>query len=166
METIRLGQITSPVGIKGELRVYPFTDQKEQFEQFSYVLLEGESYPIETVRYMKGMVILKLQGITDRTQAEGFRGKDISLFRKDAPPLPEDTYYVKDLIGLRVIDEDEKEIGKLVNVIINTAQDLYEIRANGKENTFLVPAVEEFIRHIDLDKGVVRVHLIEGMMEE
>jgi 16S rRNA processing protein RimM len=165
METMLLGQITNAVGLKGELRVYPYTDYKEKFEELDYCIIEGLNYSIQNVRYMKGMVVLKLTGIEDRTTAESYKGKDLLLYRKDAPPLPADTYYIKDLIGLRVVDETGIEIGRVKDVIQHTAQDLYEVETMQGDEVFLVPAVEEFIKSIDLEEGVIRMHLIEGLME-
>jgi 16S rRNA processing protein RimM len=165
MERIRLGRVTNAVGLKGELRVYPYTDYKEKFEEIDYVLMDDLRFSIENVRYMKAMVILKLSGIDDRTAAEVCKEKDLFLFRKDAPPLPEDTYYVKDLIGLAVVDEDGKHIGRLKEVILNKAQDIYMIEPDAGGSPFPVPAVEEFIKEVDLAKGVISVRLIEGLRE-
>lgn len=165
MEKLRLGQITNAVGLKGELRVYPYTDYKEKFEEIEYVLMEDVKYPIEGVRYLKNMTVLKLTGINDRTTAEKCKGKNLFIFQKDAPPLPEDTYYVKDLIGLRVLDETGRELGKLKDVIQNNAQDLYEVEPTSGENSFMVPAVEEFVLSIDLKEGIIRMRLIEGLAE-
>jgi 16S rRNA processing protein RimM len=163
METLIFGQITNAVGLKGELRVYPYTDYKEKFEEIDYVLLEDKKYPIQGVRYMKDMVVLKLVGIDDRTAAEKCKGIDLYIFKKDAPSLDEDAYYIKDLIGLRVIDESGIELGKLKDIIQNRAQDLYEVERVKGGNSFLVPAVEEFILEINLKEGFIRMHLIEGL---
>lgn len=165
METLLLGQITTAVGLKGELRVYPYTDYKEKFEEIDYCIIEGTKYTIQNVRYMKGMVILKLTGIDDRTAAESYKGKELLLYRSDAPPLPADTYYIKDLIGLQVNDETGKPIGRLRDVIQHSAQDLYEVETMQGDEVFLVPAVEEFIKSIDLEEGVICMHLIEGLMK-
>ena len=165
MEKLRLGRIINVVGLKGELRVYTYTDYKEKFEEIDYVLLNNKKYWIEGVRYLKNMAILKLAGIDNRTQAESYKDQDLYIFRKDAPPLPKGTYYVKDLIGLLVVDQNGKEIGRLNDVILNNAQDLYEVQPIGGGKTFCVPAVDEFILEINLEEGIIRVHLIEGLME-
>lgn len=163
MEKLKFGQITNAVGLKGELRVYPYTDYKEKFDEIEYVLLEDKKYPIQGVRYMKDMVVLKLVGIDDRSSAEQCKGIDLYIYREDAPPIPEDAYYIKDLIGLRVVDESGKDLGKLKNIIQNSAQDLYEVEPTSGGNPFLVPAVEEFVLEIDLKEGIIRMHLIEGL---
>lgn len=165
MEKLRLGKVTAAVGLKGELRVYPYTDYKEKFEEVDYVLIDDRRFPIEKVRYMKDMAVLKLSGIDDRTGAEGYKGKEIFIFRKDAPPLPEDTYYVKYLIGLDVLDEEGKRVGRLKEVMLYEAHDIYMIEPDDGEKPFPVPAVEEFIKEVDLEKKVIIVRLIEGLRE-
>ncbi|NLP29903.1 MAG: 16S rRNA processing protein RimM [Clostridiales bacterium] len=164
METLRLGKVTNSVGLKGEIRVYPYTDYKEKFEEIEYVLIDNEKLLIEGVRYIKGLAILKLNGIDNRTDAERFKDKDLFIYRKDAPPLPEDTYYVKDLIGLCVEDEDGKKLGNIIDVIIGSAQDLYVVEPTDGGKAFMIPAVGEFILLIDLDKQIMKVHLIEGLI--
>ncbi len=165
MEQIRLGQITAAVGLKGELRVYPYTDYKEKFEELPHVLLDGVTRKVEKLRYQKNMVVLKLTGIDDRTAAEAQQGKYLFIGKEDAGPLPEGTYYVKDLLGLEVTDEGGAPVGTLKDVIKNTlAQDLYEIEMeNGK--TFLLPAVEAFVKEIDMEDRRMVIHLIEGLVE-
>ncbi len=165
MEKIRLGRVTNAVGLKGELKVYPYTDYKEKFEEIDYVLMDDLRYTIENVRYLKAMVVLKLAGIDDRTSAEACKEKDLLMFLADAPPLPEDTYYVKDLIGLAVVDEEGKPVGRLSDVIINSAQDIYMVEPREGGKPFPIPAVEEFVKEVDMDKGTLRIRLIEGLRE-
>ena len=165
MEKLRLGRVTSAVGLSGEVRVYPYTDYKEKFEELEYVLLKDEKYPIEHIRYNKNMAVLKLKGIDSREAAEKCREQDLFIYLEDAPPLPEDSFYVKDLLGLSVADDEGRVIGKLINIIKNSAQDLYEVEPEGGGKTFLVPAVEEFIMEIAPEKGLIRVHLIEGLTD-
>lgn len=165
MDKLRLGKIVNAVGLKGELKVYPYTDYKEKFEYIGYVMIEGRSYNIEAVRYIKNMAILKLDGIDTRTEAEDFKEKELFIPREDAPPLPEDTYYVRDLIGLDAVDEEGRSIGSISDVIINSAQDIYMIWPHDGKREFPVPAVEEFIREINIEKGIIVVRLIEGLQE-
>lgn len=166
MREIRLGMITGVSGLKGELRVYPYTDYKEKFEELPYVLLDGEAHEIIRVRYHKSMAVLKLSGIDTREEAEIQRGKILTFEREKLEPLPEDTYYVADLLGFSVEDEEGKPVGTLQNVIKNNAvQDLYEIlRDNGR--TFLLPAVKAFVRQIDMEEKRMTVHLIQGLVDD
>lgn len=164
MDKIKIGQVVNAVGLKGELKIYHYSDYKERFEEFSKVYLNNDLYKISKVRYMKDMVILKLTGIDDRTEAEKHRGKDVFIGSEDLRVLPEDTYYIFDLIGLSVRDEEGGHIGTVSDVIQNSTQDLYEIETENKSK-FLIPAVEEFIRRIDLENKTMTVRLIEGLID-
>ncbi|MDD2189573.1 MAG: ribosome maturation factor RimM [Eubacteriales bacterium] len=163
MDRIKIGQIVNVVGLKGELKVYHYSDYKERFEELSKVFLENTPYIISGVRYMKDTVILKLHGIDDRSEAEKHKGEDIYIGKEDLRILPEDTYYIFDLIGLSIIDEEGRALGTLSDVIKNSAQDIFEVeRENHKK--FLIPAVEEFILDIDMKNRIMRVKLIEGLL--
>ncbi|MBR0596796.1 ribosome maturation factor RimM [Sinanaerobacter chloroacetimidivorans] len=164
MEKIEIGQVVNVVGLKGELKVYHYTDYKERFEELSVILLENKEYQIDGVRYMKDLVILKLEGINDRNEAEKQKGKSVYIRKEDIRVLPEDTYHIFDLIGLKVIDENDRAIGTLSDVIQNSAQDLYEVETENKKK-FLIPAVEEFILEINIDEKFMRIKLIEGLMD-
>ena len=164
MEKIKLGQIVTAVGIKGEVKVYPYTDIPARFEEIDALMIESKPAKIRGVRYMKNMVILSLEGVEDRNAAEALRGKNLYIDRKDMWEMPEDTYLVKDLLGMTVIDGEGNRVGKLVDVIQNTAQDLYEIEKEDGTR-FLLPAVGEFIQNVNLNKRIMVVKLIEGLVE-
>jgi 16S rRNA processing protein RimM len=164
MDKIKIGQVVNVVGLKGELKVYHYTDYKERFEELTKIYLDNTLYKISNVRYMKDIVVLKLMGIDDRTEADKQRGKDLYIDIEDRRVLPEDTYYIFDLVGLKVVDENGTAIGTLCDVIQNTAQDLYEIEMENK-NKFLIPAVEEFILNIDMNSRTMTVRLIDGLIE-
>ncbi len=163
MDTIKLGKITAPQGIKGEVRVYPYTDELTRFSEIESVLLDGQKRRIQKARYMKNMAVLKLEGIDDRNAAEVLRNKELLLAKEDLWEQPEDTYFIDDLVGSAVLSEDGTQIGSLKQVISRPAQDLYEIeKADG--STFLLPAVKEFIRSVDPKNKIVTVKLIEGLL--
>ena len=162
METIKLGLITAPQGIKGEFRVLPYTDEPTRFEEIEAVLLDGQKRRIENVWYRPNMVILKLEGIDDRNAAEAVRNQELLLSREDLWEQPEDTYFVDDLIGCSVVSEDGTAIGTLRTIHSRPAQDLYEIeKPDG--STFLLPAVKEFVRSVDVENKTIAIHLIEGL---
>lgn len=163
----KLGQITSAVGLKGEVKVYPLTDYIERFSELKQVLVEDEIFTIEKVRYQPNMAIIKFLGIDDRNAAEKLKNLYLNIKREDARELPEDTYYISDLIGLSVITEMNEKIGELLNVIQNTAQDLYEIKTTNEsdiEDKFYLPAVEEFILDINMEKREMIVRIPEGLL--
>lgn len=164
MEKIKIGQIVNAVALRGEVKVYNYSDYKERYEELDYIYVEDKKTNIEKVRYMNEMVILKLDGADDRNAAEALKGKSIFIGEDQLRVLPEDTYYIKDLIGLEIRDQEDNKIGKLKDVLQNSAQDLYEIELES-ENTTLIPAVEEFILDINVKEKFIRIKLIEGMLD-
>ena len=162
MDIIKLGKITAPQGIKGEVRVYPYTDKPTRFSEIEAVLLDGRRCRIEKARYMKNMAILKLEGIDDRNAAEAMRNRELLLPREELWQQPEDTYFVDDLVGCAVVSEDGAPVGTLKTIHSRPAQDLYEVeREDG--SSFLLPAVKEFIKDVKTDEKIIVIHLIEGL---
>ena len=164
LERIKVGKITSPVGIKGEVKVYPYTDYLERFEELEELQADGDIVRIEKVRYKNEMVILKFEGIDDRNAAEVMRNKFLTIGKDELRELDEDKYYIFDLIGLEAVDQEGHHLGTVTDVIQNSAQDLYEITTdNGKKN--LVPAVYELVTDIDINNGIMKINLIEGLFD-
>jgi 16S rRNA processing protein RimM len=153
------------VGLKGELKIYHYSDNKERFEELTKVFLENIPYEIKSVRYVKETVVLKLHGIDDRSQAEKYKGKNVYIDREDLRTLPEDTYYIFELIGLRVVEENGNFLGTVSNVIQNRAHDLFEVECVNRSK-FLIPSVEEFILNLDMENRTMTVRLIEGLLDE
>ena len=163
MDLIKIGKITAPVGVKGEVRVYPYTDKQTRFSAIKELFVGNKEAVIESVRYQKDMVVLKLDICPDRNAAESLRGKELFLDRKDLWEIPEDTYFVRDILGSEVRDEDGNTVGTLSDVIQNPAQDIYVIKdENGRES--MIPAVKEFIKDVDTDNKVIVIHVIEGLL--
>ena len=160
---IRIGQIVNAVGLKVEVKVYSYSE-RGRYEELPEVFVEQALMRIEGVRYQKQMVILKLTGVCDRTAAEALKGSDLYIREEELPVLPEDTYYIRDLLGMAVCQENGRMLGELVDVIQSSAQDIYEVRLeNGKK--LLIPVVGEFVLNIDMEQRVITVRLIEGMLE-
>ena len=165
MEKVRIGQITAPVGIRGEVRVFPYTDRESRFSDIGKVFLgEGEDERIvKKARFDKGMAVLKLSGVDDRNTAETLRGLNLYA-RKDLYILEDDTYFTEDLIGCSVFSEEGETLGELTEVIQNSSQDIYRVKKPGG-GSFLVPAVKEFIKKVDIEKKEIVMHLIEGLTD-
>ena len=165
MENIKIGKIVNAVALKGEVKVYHYTDYKERFEEINELIIDNKKYKIENVRYQKEKAIIKLEGINDRTMAENIKDKDIYITENDLRELPEDTYYIKDLVGLKVVDYQSGDtIGTVSDVLQNSAQDIYTVKLeNGKE--IMIPAVSEFIKEISMDEKNIKVKLIPGFMD-
>lgn len=164
MEKIKIGQIVNAVALKGEVKIYNYSDYKERFEELDYIYVGDKKTEIEKVRYMKEMPILKLKGINDRNAAEAVKTKDVFIDETQLRELPEDVFYIRDLIGLDVKDSDGNRLGVLTDVIQNSAQDLYEVKLEN-DKKILIPAVNEFIVDINPEEKCITVKLIEGFMD-
>ena len=164
MERYKIGRIVNAVGLKGEVKVYNYSDYKERFEEIETVFVEDIEYRIMNARYMKDVAILKLEGVDDRNGAEALRDKDLYIPEEMLRILPEDTYYIKDLIGIKVTDPNGQYVGIICDVLKNNAQDLYEIELENKKK-FLLPAVEEFVLNINMEEKTMKVKLIEGLLD-
>lgn len=168
MDKVELGRITAPSGIRGEVRIRNYTDDPDRFSKLDslYIGSSTEITEVENARTVSPSVsAVKLRGVDDRNAAEALRGKTVYIDAKDLPELPEGSYYVRDLIGLAVIDDDTSEtVGTIKDVNQNGPQDIYIIDAGGREA--MVPAVSEFVKKVDVQGGYVRIHFIEGMIEK
>ena len=164
MEKILIGKITSAVGLKGEVKVYNYSDSIQIYEETPQIYVGDIKHEILSVRQQKNMVVLGLSGVSDRTEAEKLRGRELFVTDADLPPLPEGQFYVRDLIGMQVVSEDGQDLGEVTDLIQNTAQDIFEIRMpNGK--TGLIPKVDAYVLGIDADARVVTVRLQEGLLD-
>ena len=163
-EQIMIGRIVAAVGLRGEVKVYPYSDKPEHFAPGSEFLIDGRPARTETVRFVKKMPILKLDGVFDRDGAESLRGCALSVDARSLPPLPEGEWYVRDLIGCDVCDEAGTVLGAIADVIQNGAQDLYEIALPDGRN-FLLPAVEAFVLHVDVLRKRVVARVPDGLAE-
>ena len=166
MEKIKIGKIVNAVGLKGEVKIYNYSDSRERYEELDRIIVDSKEYEIERVRYQQEMVILKLKGVDDRDGSEALKTKDVFITEADLKELPEDTFYIRDLIGMEVENiETGEKIGVMKDVLQNTAQDIYLIKTAGGRDV-LIPAVSEFIKEINPDERKIRVKLIEGMLDE
>lgn len=164
MNKIKIGKIVNAVGLKGEVKVYNYSDSAEIYEITDSVYVEDSLMDIERVRTQKNMVILKLSDIADRNAAEAAKGKFLYITEEDLPELSEGEYYVRDLIGLSVREENGSVLGYVSDILQNTAQDIIEVeRPDGKK--ILIPKVDEFVLNIDLDNREIHVKLIEGLLD-
>ena len=164
MEKIMIGKIVNVVGLKGEVKVYNYSDSDEIYRTTEAVYVGDDLVGIENVRLQKNMVILKLAGISDRDGAEAVRGKELFITESDLPELPEGQYYIRDLIGMTVKKENGEILGKVSDVLQNTAQDIFEVE-NADGRKILIPKVDQFFIEIDKAAGEIRVRLIEGMLD-
>ena len=164
---LKVGVITTTHGVRGEVKVYPTTDEPERFLELDHVLLDtGKEFrdlEIKNVRFFKNLVILKFKGIDNINDIEKYKGHDLWILREEGQELDEDEYYIADLLGLRVILDDGTEFGTLKNVMETGANDVYIIDTNA-HGEVLVPAIRECIQDIDLEKNTMTIHLMKGLI--
>ncbi len=168
METrFQVGVITSPHGVMGEVKVYPTTDDPKRFKRLKEVTLalgkEERQVEIEHVKFSKQMVILKLKGFDNRDDVEKLRQCSLYVPRENAVRLQRDEYFIADLIGMRVVDEKDQEIGILQDVMVTGANDVYVIRMTDGEE-LLLPAIRECILDVQVEEGFMKVHILEGLL--
>ena len=166
-EYFEIGQIVNTFGIKGFVKVNPFTDDLERFEELKSVLVvknkELIEMQIEEIKYQKNVVLIKFKGIEDINMAEKYKGCYIKIKRENARKLPKDTYFIADLIGMQVYDEQGNLLGKVNDIYNNKVHDIYVIKDDlGKQ--ILLPSTKEVIKQIDMDNDRIVVHLIEGLV--
>jgi 16S rRNA processing protein RimM len=167
-EKFQIGAITSGHGVRGEVKVFPTTDDPMKFKKIKKVILdtgkEELTMEIESVKFFKNMAILKFKGYNNLNDVECFKGKTLWITRKQAVPLEKDEYYKADLIGLEVMDENGEKLGCVTNVIETGANDVYEV-ALVNDKTILLPAIKECILDIDVKAGKMKVHLMDGLAD-
>lgn len=160
---LEIGQIVNTFGIKGMVKVKPFTDDISRFDDLEEVYVESKKYQIEEVKYHKDMVMIKFKGIENPEQADLLRNKYLKIDREDEQPLEEDTYYIVDLIGLEVYTDENSLLGTLEDVYNTGSNDIYVVKDElGKQ--ILLPAISEVVKQIDIQNKRITVHLIEGLM--
>jgi 16S rRNA processing protein RimM len=162
-EQIEIGKIVAAVGLRGEVKVYPYSDNAERFAPGAELLAGDRSVRIESARFVKNLPILKLDGVEDRTGAEALRGLSLFISARALRPLPEGEWYLRDLIGCAVRNEAGSPLGVIADVLQNGAQDLYEI-ATPDGRTFLLPAVRAFVLRVDVAEKRVTARVPDGLL--
>ena len=164
---LEIGQIVNTFGIKGQVKVVPFTDDINRFDELKEIFVEKKNelklFQIEQVSYSKNMVILKLKGIENPEEAEKLRNCDLKIDRKNAKKLPEGTYFIADLIGLEVYTDEDILLGKLEDIYNTGSSDIYVIK-NDVGKQILLPAIKEVLKQVDLENKKIIVHIIEGLL--
>lgn len=165
-EYFEIGQIVNTNGLKGVLKIKPFTDDIKEFEDFESIYVQRKNelieFKIEEVRYVKNMVLLKLQGIDDIDEAEKYRNLYIKVNRNVMPKLPEDSYYIVDLLECEVYTEEGELLGKVDDVFNTGSNDVYVVKDElGKQ--ILLPAIGEVIKNVDISNKKIIVKLMKGL---
>jgi len=155
--TIRVGRIVGAFGLKGQVKIEPFTDFLERFDKGKRLLLKGRWVKIEASQIHRGRPLVKFAGVDDATAAEGLQWEYLDGAEDDRPKLDADEYMTADLVGLRVVTVEGEELGAVSEVLVYPAQDVLLVK------DIMIPAVKQFVKNIDLDKKTITVQLIYGM---
>ena len=158
-QLLECGKIINTHGIRGEVKIQPWADSPEVLCSLPALYIDGAPVVLRSARVHKGNVIATLEGVDSVEKAMLLKNKVVWLSRDDLR-LPEGTFFLADLIGLRVVDEDGRELGELAEVLSPSRQQVYVVRG---EREWMIPAVPEFILETNVAEGYIRVHLIEGM---
>jgi 16S rRNA processing protein RimM len=164
---LRVGVITTTHGVRGEVKVFPTTDDPNRFKDLKKLFLDTgkELMPLEleSVKFFKQLVILKFKGIDNINDIEKYRGRDLLIDRKDAVKLEEGEYFIFDLIDSAVITEDGKELGILTEILTTAANDVYVVKTPEAKEV-LIPSIKECILDVDVANKKITVHLLDGML--
>lgn len=169
-DILHIGKITGAHGLLGEVKIFPLTDDARRFSDLDECLIttpdEMERVPAHAAgaRFFNNQVILRLKGINDRTQAEALKGHLISVTREHAVALPPDTWFICDLLGCEVYDQEHGLLGKLADILPTAAQDIYTVRLPGAKD-LLFPALKSILKHVNLDQRRIDVTLPDGLYE-
>ena len=164
---LEIGQIVNTFGIKGMVKVKPFTDDIKRFDKLKTIYIENKQsrkeYEVEEVKYHKDMVLVKLKGINTIEEANLLRQSYLLVDREQEEPLAEGVYYIVDLIGLDVYTDEGQLLGKVDDIFNTGSNDIYVVKNElGKE--ILLPGIPEVLKKVDLDNKKITVHLIPGLM--
>jgi 16S rRNA processing protein RimM len=162
-ESLIVGRILAPWGIRGEVKVEVLTDFPERFAPQKVVYLNARPLEIESCRYHKHHLILKLVSIDSIEVAEKLRGQDLTIPGSELYCLPEGQYYAFQLIGLKVVTTGGQTLGRVTDIMTTPSNDVYIVE--GKRGEILIPAIEDVVRSIDLKKGKMVIEAIEGLLD-
>ncbi|MFC2058758.1 ribosome maturation factor RimM [Chloroflexota bacterium] len=161
-EYLLVGRIIAPWGTKGEVKVHVITDFPDRLVQGEEVYLDGIPLAIERSRYHKGRLLLKLATIDSTHHAEKLRRRDLTIPRSQIRSMPPDQYYHFQLIGLKVRTTGGDYLGEVADILVTAGNDVYIVRGDKKET--LIPAIEDVVKSIDLEKGEIVIEAIEGLL--
>lgn len=166
-EVLQVGIITSTHGVRGEAKVFPTTDDVKRFKKLKEVIMDNGrerlTLEIEGVKFFRQMAILKFRGIDTLEDMARYRQAGLYVRRENAVKLDRDEYFIADLIGMAVVDEEEQQLGRIEDVMQTGANDVYVIRmADGRE--LLLPAIKQCILEVDMQMQRMKVHVLEGLV--
>lgn len=167
-DLLQVGVITSTHGVRGEVKVFPTTDDPARFKKLKHVILDTGKEQIDLeiagVKFFKNMVILKFKGIDNINDVEKYRQKGLFVTREHAVKLKKDEYFIADLIGLQVTSDEGEALGEISDVLQTGANDVYVIKTPEGEE-ILLPAIKDCVKAVDIEGKTMEVHLLPGLRE-
>ena len=167
-QRFQVGVITSTHGVRGEVKVFPTTDDAARFKKLKQVILDTGKEDVEleitSVKFFKNMVILKFKDIDDMDTANKYRQKSLYVTRENAVKLKKNEYFIADLIGLVVTSDEGEELGVIDDVLQTGANDVYVIKGEAGEE-LLLPAIKECVKEVDIEAGTMLVHVLPGLRD-
>lgn len=166
-DNLEIGQIVNTFGIKGFVKVNPFVDDVSRFDDLKKVFVKNnknvKELEVEEVKYHKNMILIKFKGLNKVEDVEQFRNSYLEVDRENAIKLKEGEYFIADLLGLDVITDENRPLGKLEDIFNTGSNDIYVVKTeDGKQ--LLLPAISEVIKEINLEENRIVVHLLEGLI--
>ena len=162
-----IGKVVSTQGNKGEVKVLPLTDSTDRFNNLDTVFLRNSNsrttLNIEKIRIKENTVILKLKDIENIQEAKMIVGSFLEVKRENAVKLPKDTYFLFEIIGLEVYDENNIFLGKVENIICTGSNDVYIVKDKNKKE-LSIPAIREVVKNIDLEKKRITIKMVDGLI--
>ena len=166
-DLLQVGVITTTHGVRGEVKVFPTTDDPARFKKLKQVVLDTGKEKIDLeiagVRFFKNLVIVKFKGIDNINDVEKYRQKSLYVTRENAVKLKKNEYFIADLIGLQVVSDEEENLGTLTDVLQTGANDVYVIGEGAEE--ILLPAIKDCVKEVNLEEGRMVVHLLPGLRD-
>ena len=167
-DLLQVGVITTTHGVRGEVKVFPTTDDANRFKILKNVILdtgkEQLDLEIAQVKFFKNLVILKFKGIDNINDIEKYKGKSLYVTRENAVKLKKNEYFIADLIGLKAVSEDGTELGKITDVLQTGANDVYVVQQEDGQEV-LIPAIRDCVLNVDLEAGIMTLHLLDGLLD-
>lgn len=162
-DILRVGKIVNTHGLKGEMKVIALTDDPKRYNDLEFVLLDGKEVKIESRKFQKDRVILKLEGINSIEEVEKLKNKYLEIPREYAVELEEDTYFIADLIGCRVFDTEGKDLGEIFDVLQTKNNDVYWIK---KPKELLIPVLLEIVLDINIEDRKIIIKPVGEWQDE
>lgn len=161
-EYLVIGQISKSHGIRGEVKVFPLTNDPKRFKKLSHVFIDNEQYKIESCKFQADRVILKLEGIESIDDVMKYKNKYLEIKREDGVELPEDEYYIADLIGCKVYDTEDEFLGLVDDVIETGSNDVYWVKSENGE--LLIPAISSVIENVFIEESKIIIKPVREWM--